>query len=168
MSERVGLHLQKVLTTNHVLGLRSQRQVQAYHVGLGVDILLSDPLELQFRHELEIRLNVVDQHPGRAEGGNPPQDAPADASGSDDSHCDLGETAAHVTLPRTLVHLQIGDVDRSKQRQHQSEGQLGDCGRGRIGRIGHLDAASFRGDQIDAIEADSDAGNQFQLARPRP
>ena len=52
-----------------------------------------------------------------------------------------------------------------KQRQHQSERQLGDCRRGRIGCVRDPDAAPLGRQQIDAVETDSDTRDELQSAR---
>ena len=158
------LRLGDVFSRQDVLGLRRHRRMQRDDVGareqfVELDLLDADVLGA-FRRQEGIEGDDAHAQADRAIG-----DDRADIAAADHAERLGRDLDAHeaVLLPLAGLRRGVGGGDFARQREHHGDGVLG--GRDRIAerRVHHDDAATRGRGNVDIVDADAGAADDFQI-----
>ena len=162
----LGLH--QVGARQDVLGLLGERRVHGDEVGARQELLERHLLDAELGGALLAQERIVGDHPHlqpeRALG-----DDRADIAAADQAQRLEAELGAHeaVLLPLAGLGAGVGRGDLAGQREHQRDGMLGGGDGVAERRVHHHDAVRRRRLDVDIVDADAGATDDFQVLRLR-
>ena len=157
------LHLLEALGVEEPVGLLGVGQVQRDVVGAAAQRVEVGELDVEIVGDVRGDERIVGDDP-HAEGAGAVGEGLADAAEADHAEglvAQLGADEA-LLLPALLLHAGVGGGHRTRQRQHQREGVLGDADAVAAGGVGDDDAAGAGGLEIDVVDARSGARDDLQ------